>query len=402
MIAKRHATRARVAQLNWFTKNRLVTAAALANASQKLKNSRAPTKWRWYKAAVSDRKLNRRQQWRAEKIQQEREQRALKKNRDLDRQITSGDLSSEQHGLVISRFSKEFEVQALEGADQGKIHRCVCRTNLGSIVCGDQVIWRAGEALNGVIESRLPRNSLLERPDNFGRLKPVAANIDQMLIVIAVQPEPQANLIDRYLVAAELMNIRPVLVLNKADLIGQQNREQLDQLLGIYSNLGYESALVMSSRHKTPELAQIESFINGRTSIVVGQSGVGKSSLINALLPDAQLEVGALSHSSGEGTHTTTQAKLFHLPCGGQLIDSPGIRDFGLWHIDQRQLQLGFTEIAEHLGHCRFRDCKHESEPGCAIAKAVESGAITPQRFDSYLRIKQSIAEQHAKGLGSS
>ena len=146
---------------------------------------------------MSKRKLNRRQTWRAEKIQQERNQRALKKERNLTRQIQSGELSSEQQGLVICRYSKHFEIQALEGEDQGSIHHCVARTNLGSIVAGDKVIWRAGADQSGVIEMRQERRSILERPDNFGNLKPVAANVDQMLVVIACEPEPQPNLIDR-------------------------------------------------------------------------------------------------------------------------------------------------------------------------------------------------------------
>jgi len=165
---------------------------------------------------MSKRKLNRRQEWRAEKIQHERLLRSHKKERDLSRQVQSGELSSEQHGLIICRYSKHFEVEALEGDDKGNIHRCVSRTNLGTLVAGDKVVWRSGSDRTGVIESRLERSSILERPDNFGKLKAVAANINQMLIVIACQPTPQPNLIDRYLVAAELMNIRPVIVLNKS------------------------------------------------------------------------------------------------------------------------------------------------------------------------------------------
>lgn len=350
---------------------------------------------------MSNRKLNRRQAWRAEKIQQERNARALKRERNLSRQLQSGKLSSEQRGLVICRYAKHFEVEALEGDDQGTIHHCVSRTNLGNIVAGDQVVWRAGADQSGVIESRLERSSLLERPDNFGRLKPVAANIDQMLIVISPEPSPQPNLIDRYLVAAELMHIRPVLVLNKADLLNEYNSDLFAELLGLYRELGYETCLVVSSRHQSPQLGDLPALINERTSIVVGQSGVGKSSLINTLLPGAKLAVGALSSATGEGTHTTTQAKLFHLPTGGQLIDSPGIRDFSLWHIDVEQLQLGFVEIAQQLGHCRFRDCSHETEPGCAIQNAVDSGLIDETRFDSYERIKAAIIEQQARGLNT-
>ena len=346
---------------------------------------------------MSKRKLNRRQEWRAEKIQQERNARSQKKERDLSRQIQSGELSSEQHGLIICRYSKHFEVEALEGDDQGRVHLCVSRNNLGTLVTGDKVVWRAGSDNTGVIESRLDRSSILERPDNFGNLKAVAANINQMLIVIACEPAPQPNLIDRYLVAAELMNIRPVLVLNKADLINRDNADYLNALLDRYRGLDYQATKIVSSRHQTAELNDLPELVDQRTSIVVGQSGVGKSSFINTLLPNAQLEVGELSHSSGEGTHTTTKAKLFHLPCGGQLIDSPGIRDFSLWHIDIAQLQQGFIEISNLIGNCKFRNCQHELEPGCAILSAVDDGTIGAERFSSYQKTKEAILEQQKR-----
>ncbi len=348
---------------------------------------------------MSKRKLNRQQTWRAEKIQQERSDRALKKERNLSRQIQSGEFSSEQQGLVICRYSKHFEIEALEGDDQGNIHRCVTRANINSIVAGDLVVWRAGTEQTGIIESRHPRKSLLERPDNFGKLKPVAANVDQMLILIACQPKPQVNLIDRYLVAAQLMNIRPIIVLNKADLIDDDNRGELEALLSTYQTLGYKTVKIVSSRHQDPQLTQLPEHIKQRTSIVVGQSGVGKSSLINTLLPEAKLEVGPLSAQTGEGTHTTIKAKLFHLHDGGQLIDSPGIRDFSLWHIDEEQLQQGFIEIADRISNCKFRDCKHENEPNCAIVTAAENGEIHPNRFASYERIKAAILDQQARGL---
>ena len=348
---------------------------------------------------MSNRKLNRRQRWRAEKIQQERHNRSLKKERDLSEQVQSGDLSSEQQGLVVCRYSKHFEVEALEGENKGVIHRCVSRANLGSVVTGDIVIWRSGANLTGVVESRLERNSLLERPDNFGKLKPVASNIDQVLIVIACEPQPQPNLIDRYLVAAELMKITPIIVLNKADLVDDTNEARIDRLLNRYDELGYKTVRIVSSRHQEAQLSDLNEIIDQHTSIVVGQSGVGKSSLINTLLPEAQLEVGELSEQTREGTHTTTKAKLFHLPAGGKLIDSPGIRDFSLWHISIEQLQEGFIDIAKHIGYCRFRDCKHENEPGCAIHQAVDNGEISLERFESYERIKDAILDQQARGL---
>ncbi|NND81140.1 MAG: small ribosomal subunit biogenesis GTPase RsgA [Gammaproteobacteria bacterium] len=346
------------------------------------------------------RKLNRQQQARSERLQQNRADQAGQSGRDLSANHRTGDLSSAQLGLVVCRFSKHFEVEALEASHQGRVFKCVARTNLGTLVTGDKVIWKLATDGSGVIESRLDRRSVLERPDNFGRLKAVAANIDQMVIMIAVQPPPQANLIDRYLVAAELMQIRPVLVLNKTDLLAAPLQSEFDSLLNLYQALGYPVARVISSRHQTAMLDQLIPLIKGRTSIIVGQSGVGKSSMINALLPEHDIAVGALSEQSGEGTHTTTTARLFHLPDGGQLIDSPGIRDFGLWHIEPEQLQYGFIEIAQQVGHCKFRDCQHNSEPGCAVLAAVQAGTISEQRFNSFVSIKASIKEQHARGLG--
>ncbi len=349
---------------------------------------------------MSERKLNRRQKWRAEKIQEERLKRSERKQRDLERQSQSGQLSSEQDGLVRSRFGKEFDVEALEGADAGTVHRCVARTNLGSIVTGDRVIWRAAPELTGVIVSRRDRISVLERPDNFGRLKPIAANIEQMLIVFALKPAIQPNLIDRYLVAAELLGIRPILVLNKADLLDEKNRTDIDAVLCEYENLGYQHVKVVSSRKQAPQLEELPALIRDRTSIVVGQSGVGKSSLINTLLPELNLQTGALSERSGEGTHTTVTASLFHVPSGGVIIDSPGIRDFSLWHIDANDLQAGFIEIAAAAAQCKFRDCRHEGEPGCYVAAQVEAGAIHYRRFESFKATKSAIIEQQSRGLG--
>lgn len=348
---------------------------------------------------MSSRKLTDQQKSRNRSQQQKRRQRATRADRDLSQLTQSGELSSEQQGLIICRHREHFEVQALEGEMSGAIHRCVSRTNIGSLVAGDKVVWQASAERTGVIVSRHPREHILERPDNFGKLKPVAANMSQMLIVIAVEPEPQQNLIDRYLVAAELMQIKPVIVLNKIDLLNDEKQATIEPLIELYQSLGYRTVQITCSRHHPARLDNLPEIIDQQTSIVVGQSGVGKSSLINTLLPEAKLATGELSATTGEGTHTTTQAKLFHLPSGGQLIDSPGIRDFSLWHISPQQLQFGFIEFNDHLGSCRFRDCKHENEPGCAILAAVESGKISTRRFDSYLRIKQAILEQNARGL---
>jgi ribosome biogenesis GTPase len=254
---------------------------------------------------------------------------------------------------------------------------------------------------------------VLERPDARGQLKPVAANIDQILIVFAVEPAPHANLIDRYLVAAEATGIAPVLVLNKIDLLPDGGGDLRD-LLGRYEGLGY--AVVTSTTAREDGLAALRERLGGRTSVFVGQSGVGKSSLIDRLLPDEELRIGALSKDSRKGTHTTTTARLYRLPGAGgaagehaagghaakdladsgELIDSPGIREFGLVHLDEQQVAEGFIEFHEWLGHCHFRDCRHRQEPGCALLGAVERGEIHPERFASYRRIVDSLNDPAA------
>jgi ribosome biogenesis GTPase len=237
----------------------------------------------------------------------------------------------------------------------------------------------------------LDRHSELLRPNNHGELKPVAANIDFIVIVIAVEPYAHANLIDRYLVAAEASDIEPVLLLNKADLLNDENRQRLEPLLEQYRSLGYRT--LQASTASSHGLDELKALLADHISVFVGQSGVGKSSLINSLLPGADLRVGALSEQSRKGKHTTTTARLFHFPDGGDLIDSPGIREFGLWHMTEDQVLSGFRELADLQGHCRFRDCRHEQEPGCAFLEAVDNGSISEQRFNSYRQILNSMQD---------
>lgn len=340
---------------------------------------------------MAKRKLTRRQAWRIDKIQQERAARAKRKNTQLDQQLEGGELGPEQAGQIISHFGKQVDVEAREGEQAGQIFRCHMRTHLGQLVTGDKIIWRQG-AEYGVVVAQLPRHSELMRPSNQGELKPVAANIDQIIITFAVEPTPHANLIDRYLVAAEISGIQPVLLLNKTDLLSAHNQSMINALLARFHAIGYP-LLQVSTAH-ADSLANLHQALDGKVSVFVGQSGVGKSSLINALLPGADLKTGALSELSRKGRHTTTTARLFHFPGGGDLIDSPGIREFGLWHIPPRQLLEGFIEFRPFIGHCRFRDCKHEQEPGCAILEAVAAGEIDPTRMDSYQRILNSMQEQ--------
>ena len=347
---------------------------------------------------MSKRKLSRQQRWRIEKVQAERAKRADRRDSQDGEKLAAGEYGPEQSGRVVAHFGRTLDVRPEQG---GAAVRCHLRANLEGLVTGDRVIWRAAhDANDGVVVARGERDSVLERPDVRGQLKPVAANIDQILIVFAVEPAPHANLIDRYLVAAEATGIAPVLVLNKIDLLPAHGGELRD-LLGRYEALGYP--VVTTTTEREDGLSALHARLAGCTSVFVGQSGVGKSSLIDRLLPDEELRIGALSKDTRKGTHTTTTARLYSLPpptsvdgagaSDGELIDSPGIREFGLGHLDAQQVTEGFIEFRDHLGHCRFRDCRHRHEPGCALLAAVERGDIHPDRFASYRRILESLEE---------
>lgn len=360
---------------------------------------------------MSKRKLNRRQKWRIEKIQAEKAARAEKKEKKLKDDINLTDLGHEQLGLVIAHYGQTVDIEPADqeavyqktlnqkipeeepNLESNTIHRCHVRANVGSLVTGDKVVWRAAKDGSGVIETRLDRNSLLQRPDNYGQLKPVAANIDRIIIVVATEPTPYANLIDRYLVAAETVKIKPAILFNKSDLINDSNREAIEQLYSSYSELGYEVLKTSAEEVEHCESTLLE-WLKSYTSVFVGQSGVGKSSLIRSILGDQTIRVGALSEVSRKGTHTTTTAKLFHIPGGGKIVDSPGIREFGLWHINEQELLEGFIELRPHIGYCRFRDCKHINEPNCAIIKAYEENKISESRMTSYQRIRETLDDK--------
>ncbi len=334
---------------------------------------------------MTKRKLTRRQAWRVNKIQEERSRRAAAKDQLAEESLAAGELGAEREGLITAHYGTQVMVEAAQGESQ----RCHLRANLEGLVTGDRVVWCPGDP-TGVVVAQLERHSELRRPDPHGALKPVAANIDQILIVVAPYPEPHANLIDRYLVAAENVQIRPVLLLNKTDLLNEDPalEQGIAKLLEPYASLGYQ---LLHTSTKAGGMAQLHAALSDRISVFVGQSGVGKSSLVNALLPEAGLRVGALSETTLKGTHTTTTAQLFHLPSGGTLIDSPGIREFGLWHMDKEQVEAGFVEFRPHLGRCKFRDCQHQQEPDCAILQAAEDGSISAARLESYRRIIGSL-----------
>lgn len=289
-------------------------------------------------------------------------------------------------GLVVTRFGKQADVQPLDSTSQDAIQRCHIRANINDVVTGDRVIWRNDE--NGaVIESVLPRDSELCRPDPRGKLRPVAANVDRIAIVIAPEPRPHSNLIDRYLVAAEAQGIRAMLILNKADL---ELNGELEELLRPYETLGYE--LYRVSARTGDGMDSLLACLAEHTTVLVGQSGVGKSSLVNKLLPSANAKTGELSEQMAKGRHTTTAATLYPLSAGGFLIDSPGIREFGLWHMDAETVATGFIEFRPYLGHCRFRDCNHLNQAGCAIMAEVDAKTISAERYLSYRQIVSDLS----------
>lgn len=328
------------------------------------------------------RKLNQQQKRRIAQRQQTRRERA--------ESHTPSAQGPEHTGVIVAHYGQQLAVLPHDGEHAGSLLRAYAKATVGELVAGDEVVWCPADDGKGVIVARRERTSELRRPDNFGNVKAVAANIDQVVLVIAPEPEPHDNLIDRYLAAAEINNLSAVIVLNKADLIDGNNREQLESLLTRYRRLGYP---VLSTSALESGSVEVADLLGGRTSIFAGQSGVGKSSLVRQLLPEETLRVGALS-DSGKGTHTTTTAYRYALPSGGAIIDSPGIREFGLWHLTPEQLTEGFVDIREFASRCRFRDCRHQQEPGCALKEAVERGDLDPERLHSFRRIQYELEQQ--------
>lgn len=301
-------------------------------------------------------------------------------------------LGPPQEGVVISRFGQHADIEDSEG----KIHRCNLRRTLGSLVTGDRVVWRPGtdilQGISGVVEAVHPRATVLTRPDYYDGIKPVAANIDQIVVVSAVLPELSCHIIDRYLVAAEDVEMPPMLVLNKVDLLSDEQRRDAERDLQRYRDIGYRVLLVSCDTGEG--LDELQQALSDHTSIFVGQSGVGKSSLVNAVMPHVDVQTGAVSDNSGLGQHTTTTARLYHFPTGGSLIDSPGIREFSLWHLDPDRVAWCFREFRHYLGGCRFRDCKHGTDPGCLLQQAAADGRIHSERLDSYHRIMDAMADK--------
>jgi len=300
-------------------------------------------------------------------------------------------LGPQTFGRIITRYGQHADVE-LE--DESMI-RCNIRRNVASLVCGDSVVWRPytvnNEDFQGVIEAVEPRTSEFVRPDFYDGLKPVAANIDRILIVSALLPDLTPNIIDRYLVAVEQLSITPIILINKMDLLDDSNRDVVENTVALYRSIGYE--VVTLSAIEEEGIDQVRQLIEGHTSVFVGQSGVGKSSLTNAILPDVNIETKIVSTNSRLGQHTTTASRLYRLENGGAVIDSPGIREFAMWHLSQEEILAGFVEFSDFITQCKFRDCSHKNDPGCALKQAIKDGKVSEQRYKSYIRILQTVDE---------
>lgn len=257
------------------------------------------------------------------------------------------------------------------------------------LVVGDRVIVEKHRGEHVVTEVLRRRTLLLRGDERTGRPKAIAANIDQTLIVLAAaRPRPNRRLLDRFLVAAHHAGIDPVVVINKTDL----GTEHMEGWLKVYRDLRY--MVMLSSVRAGRGIDEIGARLAGRTSLLCGPSGAGKSSLLNAVQPGLSLRVGDVSRTSGKGRHTTTAACLLPLAGGGFVVDTPGIKAFGLWDLEAGDVVAAFPEVAEAADGCRFSDCSHSREPGCAVREAVDSGEIDPERFRSYMTLRDEVAAQ--------
>ncbi len=286
-----------------------------------------------------------------------------------------------RHGRIVSHQGKRVLIELAPG-ETGKAQ---IRANLGTIVCGDRVAVETTTGGEFRVVAVLPRDNLLQRVDGFGQVRAVAANISRLFVCLAIAPEPNLLLLDEYLLSAEQQEIDAHILLNKIDLAADVD-DPFD-LRRIYAPLGYP--VLHTSVKSGVGMEDFERSLPDQVSVLSGVSGVGKSSLTQYLLPDEDIKIAALSAHGDEGRHTTRASRLYHLPCGGDLIDTPGVRGFNPFVDDARPLAQGFREIRAHAADCRFNDCRHADEPGCAVVAALGTGAIAPSRYRSYLKLLQ-------------
>jgi ribosome biogenesis GTPase / thiamine phosphate phosphatase len=289
-----------------------------------------------------------------------------------------------RQGRVIAAHGRHYGVQF----GPGELRHCYTRGKKAGPAVGDQVRVLPEGRDEGVITEILPRRNLLYRSD-ASRSKQFAANLDQLLLIVAPEPEFSSDLMGRALVAAGSAGIPVRIALNKADLPTIAGaRERLRAIAALGVPIVELCALDAEQVH-----ARLGAWLQGRSTLLLGQSGMGKSTLLNALVPHAQAATQEHSRALGTGRHTTTQTRLYPLPGGGDLIDSPGFQAFGLQHLTQHEIEQGFPEFTGVITDCRFYNCTHRHEPGCGVLAAMARGEITPERHALYQRI---LAENEA------
>ncbi len=290
-------------------------------------------------------------------------------------------MSGLKEGLAIAHLGQGIAVE-----DHDRIILCQPLRKLDTVAVGDKVLWSEAGPGQGRIEQIQPRHSLLMRPARNGKTRPVAANIDTVGVIFAMEPHYDCLLIDQYLAICENSHFKAALVMNKADL-PLTNEAEND--LAVYVALGYP--LFKVSAKTGQGMDQLKRALQNQVSIFTGQSGVGKSSLTNAFIPDKDIKINTISASAKLGRHTTTAATLYHLKEGGDLIDSPGVAIFGLANLNATELAYGYREFRPFIGNCQFNDCRHEQDKGCAIRAAVEKGTIAVSRYQRFLKLKEKI-----------
>lgn len=284
-----------------------------------------------------------------------------------------------QKGLVVASYGKRYGVELEDGTQIS----CVTRGKKNDLACGDYVDIKLTDKHEGVVEALDERSSLLFRSNAF-RTKTLAANVTQVVIVLATMPSFYEALLNRCLIAAEAAGIKVLIVLNKCDL--KDPTSTLAQLK-TYQDLGYPVQALSAKQ----DIGPLKAWLKHQVSVLIGQSGMGKSTIVNALLPESMVRTQEISDVLDSGKHTTTAAHLYHLDSESDLIDSPGLQEFGLNHLSLEQLEQAFIEFRSYLGKCRFNNCKHIHEPDCAVINAVNAGKISANRLAAYQELSQEI-----------
>jgi len=296
-----------------------------------------------------------------------------------------GGKGSDLTGIIVAAHGRHYLADVA-----GEFLQCVTRGKKTNVAVGDIVHLQRTSNDQAVIEKIAERTTLLYRSDQY-KSKLLAANITRLFIVIATEPSFADDLVSRALVACEAAGIEPHLILNKVDI--ESNLPRARERASLYTNLGYALHEVSAKTHPDETVATLRPLLQDQSSILIGQSGMGKSSLVNLLVPDADIAVREISEALDTGKHTTTFTRLYQLPGGGTLIDSPGFQEFGLYHLTEGMLERAFVEFKPYLGGCKYYNCRHLAEPQCAVLQAVADGKIAQLRHDLYAQLLHESAQ---------